>query len=481
MKTSTRNLVVVAGCIVVLGGVAAALLTTGNKGETASSEASASTIELVSKTSQDIVSMSVKNRKGSYTLIPVEKKAVGSSSASSTATADITYMVKELGGVPINSSAAAQVVQNGFSLVATKNLGTVGNLDEFGLKDPQATVEVSFKDGSTYNYKIGNASATDSSAYYMCGENSNNVYIVSIDGGILESRNYFVSKEILAITSGSGVNDFAKIILSGTNFPQPITVVKSGSSGVITSPVSAQTDTEKLGAVETALTTLTADSVEAVNPDAAALKAYGLDKPAAVAEFTVNRGNYKLLVGARKGSNYYVKLDKVDAVYLVKAESVEAWVKTDAFALRSKDLLKPDITSVKSLSVDAGGAVQTFAVARTKDEKKSTEDKIQYTYQVTGTGDKKVDYEKNYTAYFDRVTGVQLLEAASTNPSGAPALKLEYTYFDKSGTDTVAFYKNGDRLYLAAVNGTVYGMVTEDDVQKIISGAKALLAGETVS
>ena len=249
---------------------------------------------------------------------------------------------------------------------------------------------------------------------------------------------------------------------------------------MLTSPVSAQTDTEKLGAVETALTTLTADSVEAVNPGAAALKGYGLDKPAAVAEFTVNRGNYKLLVGARKDSNYYVKLDKVDAVYLVKAESVDAWVKTNAFALRSKTLLVPDIAAVKSLSVDAGGTVQTFAVARTKDEKKSTEDKIQYTYQVTGAGNKKLDYEKNYTAYFDQVTGVQLLEAAGTNPSGTPALKLEYTYFDRSGTDTVAFYKNGDRLYLAAVNGSVYGVVTEDDVQKIISGAKALQAGKAL-
>nr|WP_319489610.1 DUF4340 domain-containing protein [uncultured Caproiciproducens sp.] len=481
MKTSTRNLIVVAGCIVVLGGVAAMLLLTGNKDEASSSETSAATIELVSKTSQDIVSMSVKNQKGSYTLIPIEKPAASTSSAASGTAADITYMVKELGGVPINNAAASQVVQNGFSLVATKNLGMVDNLDEFGLKNPQATVEVAFKDGSNYNYKIGNVSATDSSAYYMCGENSGNVYTVSIDGGILENKNYFVSKDIMAITSSSGENDFTSITLSGTNFPQPVTVTKNGSASVITTPVSAQTDAAKLSAIETALATLTADSVEAVNPDAAALKTYGLDKPSAIAEFTVNKGSYKLMVGAKKDASYYVKLDKVDAVYLVKAEGVDAWANTNPFALRSKNLLTPDISTVKSLSVAAGGTVQTFTVTRTKDETKSTQDKIQYTYQATGTGDKKLDYEKNYTDYYNQVIGVQLLEAANQNPSGTPYLKLEYAYFDKSEKDTVAFYSSGDRLYTAVVNGSVYGIVTQDDIEKIISGSKSLQNGETIS
>ncbi|MBW7572930.1 DUF4340 domain-containing protein [Caproiciproducens faecalis] len=477
MKTSTRNLVIVAGCIVVLGGVAAALLMTGEKDGVSSSAASASTIELVSKTSQDIVSISVKNKKGSYTIVPVEKPAAAASSVASgtaSAVAETTYMVKELGGVPINSTAASQVVQNGFSLVATKNLGTVSDLSEFGLKDPQATVEVAFKDGSSYNYKIGNPSATDSTAYYMCGENSENVYIVSIDSGILESKTYFVSKEIMNITSSTGVNDFTKITLSGTNFPKPVTVMKSGTEGIITSPVSAPTDAEKLSAVESALASLTADSVADVNPDAAALKSYGLDKPTAVADFTVNQKSYRLLVGALKDSSYYVKLDNVEAVYLVKAENLDAWVKASAFTLRSKDILKPDITEVKSLSVEAGSTLWNFAVARTKDETKSTEDKTEYTYGVTGTNGKKLDYEKNYTPYFEQVTGVQLLEPADTKPAGTPELKLQYAYFDKDGTDTVEFYKTGDRLYTAVVNGVVYGVVTQDDVQKMITGAKAL-------
>ncbi len=98
------------------------------------------------------------------------------------------------------------------------------------MTDPQATVEVTFKDGSTYGYKIGNATATDSSAYYMCGLESNNVYVVNVDAGLLEDANYFVTKSMISLSGGSNAaaatnnssspNDFSLIALSGKNFPQ---------------------------------------------------------------------------------------------------------------------------------------------------------------------------------------------------------------------------------------------------------------------
>lgn len=482
MNTNIRNLAIVGVSVVVLGGVAAALLMTRPKAEETSSESSASTIELVSKSSADVTSMKVINQKGGYTILPVAtKKSASSSTASGTAEAERTYWVKELGSIPANTTAVSQVVQNGYSLVATKNLGNVKNLKEFGLENPKATVEITFKDGSTYNYKIGNVSATDSTLYYMCGENSSNVYTVSIDSGILEGKDYFITKEVLAISSSTGVNDFAKIQLSGANFPQPIRLQKSGSGMVLTSPVSANTDSEKLGAIETALTSMTADSVEAVNPDAAALKSCGLDKPAIVAEYTVNKQSFKFLIGAKKDAGYSVMLDKVPVVYLVKEDGVSALVQATVFGLRSKSLLTPEITAVKSLTVSANGTGNVFTVTRMKDEAKSTEDKTQYIYSVTGTGGKKLDYSKNYTDYFKIITSLQILEPAGAVPSGTPEVKVEFTYFDRKGTDTVAFYKSGERRYTAVVNGTAYGLVTDGDLQRILDSTKALQNGEAFS
>ena len=80
MKKGTRSLIILAGCAVALG--AATILLTKNGGgasSASSSEASASNIQLVSKTSADVASMKVTNKKGSYTLVPVASKTASSS------------------------------------------------------------------------------------------------------------------------------------------------------------------------------------------------------------------------------------------------------------------------------------------------------------------------------------------------------------------------------------------------------------------
>lgn len=479
MKTGTRNILIVAGCIVVLGGTLAALLVPGNKKADSSSAVSTGSIELVSKKSDDVVSMAVSNQKGSYTLIPVP--AAKTASAVSGTESSATYEIKELKGIPLNGSAASQVVTNGYSLNAAKNLGAVSDLGEYGLKNPQAKVNVTFKDGSTYNYKIGNASATDSTNYYMCGENSNNVYIVNIDNGILESKNYFVNKTLFSITSASGTNDFTQLHLSGKNFPSAISIQMSSKENTITSPVHAPADSAAIEKVQTALTSLTADSVEAVYPDAAALKSYGLDNPAAIAEFTVNKGSYKLLVGAFKDNLYYAMLDKVPVVYRLSADSVSAWIQANAFALRDKIVFMPLITTVKSMTVTVGGKVNTLTIARTKDEKKSTASNPVYSYKLTGTDGKTIDYETNFKEFYKKVISIFLLEPTDQKPAGSPDVSVEYQYYEKSGKDTVSFYKSGDRRYIAAVNGSVYGMVTSDDVNTITDSLHLLENGKTVN
>lgn len=476
MNASTRNLIIVAAGVVVLGGVTAALmLTGGGKDGTVSSASSTTAIELVSKKSEDIVSMSVKNKKGSYTLIPVVSQITASAASSPAASGtETTYTVEGLNGVSVDKMLTGQVVQNGYSLVASKNLGAATNLEEFGLKDPQAEVKVKFKDGSSYNYKIGSLCPTDNSSYYMCGENSNNVYMVSIDAGLLDSVNYFISKEMLNITSSTGENDFTQIRLSGKNFAKPITIQKTDTVTSITSPVSAETDITNYGALEKSLASLTADAVEAVNPDAAALKKYGLDAPAAVAEFTVNKGSYKLLLGNKNGDKYYAMLGGQNVVYLVSQSSVSAWAETNVFALRNKFLEMPLIQTVKFISVTQGTATETLTVTRTKDEAKSTQDKPVYTYKATGTAGKALDYEKDFKPFFQQLISVELLEPAETVPSGEPVCTVQYSYFDKTETDTVRFYKSSDRRYTATVNGKVFGTVVSADADKVIESFKQL-------
>lgn len=481
MRSNIRNLILVAVCIVVLGGALLTLKLTGNDKAASSSASSTASIELVSKKSEDVVSMNVVNEKGSYTLIPVKAPAAsGTSSSASSGASGPTYTVKELGGCPINTSATDSVVKNGFSLVASKNLGTVSDLEEFGLKNPQATVKVKFQDGGTYDYKIGKTSATDSSAYYMCGLNSDNVYIVSIDQGLLENASYFVSKDILAITSSAGENNFTKIALSGASYPQPVTFSVYKTDLRISSPSTYTADSAKLSSLKTALASLTADSVEAVNPDAAALKKYGFDNPTAVARFSVNGANYTITAGAKDGDDYYVMLGGVNVVYKAASAGIEAWALQSLYDLRSKTILAPGVETVKSLTVTAGSSKNVLNLTRTKDEKQSTEDTTYYTYKVTGNAGKSLDYDTNYKNFYTKLTGVSILQGASEKPAGSPVMTVQYQYFDGSEADTVTFYQSGDRRYTAVLNGQVFGLVAQDDLDTVTENIAALESGKAV-
>lgn len=491
MKSGTRNIIICAACAAVLGGTVAVLSLSGGGSPSSSSASSTASIELVSKKNEDVASMKVTNKKGSYTLVPIQAASASSSStdltsgSSSSESSSVTYTVQELGGCPIDTSETGTVVKNGFSLVATKNLGTVSNLQDYGLKDPQATVNVSFKDGSSFNYKIGSATVADSSSYYMCAENSSNVYVASVDAGLLEDAKYFVSKQILSIvdSSSNGANssaDFDRITFSGSNFPQAVKLEKSGDELAVTSPLKCDADTDTLGTVETALTSLTAESVAAVNTDAASLKAYGLDKPVTVAEYTVNKKSYKLMVGAKKDKDYYVMLDGVNVVYNVAADNISSLAQLSPFGIRSKMILVPNITTVKSIEFNSNGKTDTVNVTRTENTASSTEKQKVYNYKVTGDNSKQLDYDKNYKNLYGKVISITLLNQTDQKPSGSPVFTVKYSYFDKPGTDTVEFYKTDTRRYTATVNGTVYGVVVSDGVDSAIQYVTKFENGETI-
>lgn len=492
MKRGTRNIVVVAVCAVVLGGAVFALTKTGAGGSSASSASSAPDIQLVSKSSADIVSMKVTNRKGSYTLVPEKSGAVSAASGSSSASSSsAAYTVEELSGCPVNTSETGSVVQNGFSLSATKNLGTVSNLGDYGLKSPQATVEVKFKDGSTFGYKVGNATATDSSAYYMCGTNSDNVYVVSVDAGLLEDQNYFITKEMLAIpgssdstssdaATGSAGPDFTQIVLSGSNFPKPVTLQKKDDSLAIVAPDSYTADSNSLSSLESNLTTLTADSVAAVKPDAAALEKYGFTNPTVTAEFTADKKNYKLIVGAKSGKNYYAMVEGVNVVYSVTADSVNGLISQNLFSLRSKLIFLPNIETVKSVAVTSGGKTDVIQVTRKENAASSTQDKKAYTYQVTGNGGKALQYDTNYRNLYERLIGLTIFSDAENKPSGSPAVTIQYGYFDRAGTDKIEFYPADSRHYTVLTNGKVQGLCVKSDVDSMMQYLAKFESGQTI-
>lgn len=495
MKSSTRNIIVVGAVAVVLGGTVFALTKVGGTGGgtssgSSSTGASSAAIQLISKTSSDVASMKVTNKKGSYTLVPLPSGGLGSSSSSGTASS-ANYTVQELGGCPVDTGMTGSVVQSGFNLTATKNLGKVSSLSTYGLDSPQATVQVTFKDGSTYGYKIGSTTATDSSAYYMCSLESSDVYVVNVDTGLFEDAKYFVTKSMLSLSASAGGSastdnsssqtDFSLIALSGKNFPQTTSLQKNSSGQLaISSPLTCDVDSNNLTALENALSSLSADSIAALRPDAAALKQYGLDHPTVSVTFTANKKPYKLVIGARNGKDYYAMIGGVNVVYNVTSDSINGILSQNLFSLRSKLIYLPNIVTVKQITVTANGKTDEMNVTRTENPASSTQDKKAYNYKVTGNGGKSLNYDTDYRNTYQTLIGLTVYADANQIPSGSPAITVKYSYFDKAGSDTLALYQMDGRRYTAVFNGKVYGLCDKNDVAPILQTIANFEAGKSV-
>jgi hypothetical protein len=487
MKNSTRNLIIAGAAALVLGGAVFAVNKLGGTGSSSSAADSSETIELISKTSSDVVSMTVTNKNGSYTIIPMPTGTIGSSSSSTSSS--LNFTVKEISGCPINTDRTNAVVQNGISLGALKNIGKVDNLSEFGLTDPQATVEVKYKDGSEFGYKLGNTTASDTGTYYMCGLDSDNVYVVAVDNGILEASTYFVKTEMLSVSpdtsdSSSSTNPqnvFHKITLTGKNFPTPVVIEDIDEMPTIVSPAKYEVDAQNVSDLQGVLGSLTADSAVVTNPDDAALKKYGIDNPTVKAVYSVNKENHTLTIGNKSSNGYYAMVDNINVIFDVSAADVSPLTDINLFKLRSKLIFVPNITTVKKIEITSSGKTDVINVSRTENAESSTEDNKVYDYKVTGTNGNELDYSKNYKKAYQELIGLVIYDQTDKMPTGTPAITVKYSFFDKLDTTTLALYATDSRHYTAVLDGTLYGLCTKNDVENVLNAVADFEAGKSVS
>ena len=476
MKHTTRNLLVTAAVLVVLGGAFAALKLTEKEPETASSAADDTAISLLSKQIEDVQSMQVKNKNGGFVIVP---KTTTESAASGTSSTHTTYTVQGLEGLPLYETAAENVVKDGFSLVASKNVGSVSSLKDYGLDNPTAEVQVNFKDGTSFDYLLGNEAA-GSDGYYMAGKDSDNVYVVSVDGGMFNGVKDFLQKELYSLTDASSGQETPAIdfiSLNSTHLGEQLNITSKNSSVTVSDgKQSVSVDDTQYSTLATAISTVTADEVTAIHPTAEQIKQYGLDTPSMTLSFTADKHSHTLKAGNTENGMRYIMADNIDAIFGIKEETASIWATATLFSLRSKFVQIPNIIDVSGLDVTADSKTYTFEKARTKNTSKSTEDSEVYDYTVTCNG-KAVTYEPNFQKYYQNVVAVQLLEEANADSDGVanamngqPAYTVRFRFYDAAKKPvTVQYYIVGDRRYLAVVDNVPLGLVTETNVTGLIA------------
>lgn len=476
MKKTVRNVLIMLAVLAVLGGGLALLLLFPSETEENPSSAPSSEVSAVEQTvvtdreAEEVASVSVKNQAGSFALVPNGEG----------------FTVEGYEDFDLNLSAVSSSVNSLLALSSTKDLGSLEDLEDFGLSGEAAvSVEISYQDGGKDQLTLGNA-AGESSGRYLLKDGKG--YIVSglstqLYGsvyGYFNTTLYTIADRTEGVENDDGTTTvqaasdiLQSLKLSGANFPQPIEIKYEPGylvSYIMTAPVSADSGNEALDEVIAALKAPEATSVAAAKLTPELLEQYGLAEPAAKAEFELNNEKHTVSVSKPNGEGAcYLLLDDRDVIYTVAEDTVSAWADAGVMKLRLSYIGLFNIMEVENLSVTAeGDMAYSFDVTRTVNEEKTTEERTSYDLAVKNAGGKDVDYE-SYQSFYKALLSIAVLNCDRPEYGGQPAYQVKYRYFENGGEETVEFYAAGEDRYAAVLNGEFNGQIRKSDLDKVMS------------
>ena len=160
MKSSPKNKFVILGiwAVALIAGIAALNFLGNRSGSSASSSVSTTEISLLNQGLSNLTQIEVQNSSGSYTLVRDESGTLAAQSSSSGGSTDPVFTIKELSGYDLDSTAVKAAAQNGCALSASKAIDVssgTSSTSGFGLENPQATMKMTYEDGSTATLLIG--------------------------------------------------------------------------------------------------------------------------------------------------------------------------------------------------------------------------------------------------------------------------------------------------------------------------------------
>ena len=430
-----------------------------------------SVVVFLEKKPTDIQSMQITNSFGTY-----EVKAE-----------DEGYTVADIPAGIINVEGFYELMYHGCAFGALKRAdANPRDLSKYGLDKPQATINVTFNDNSTFALTIG-AKEVVSGNYYGQVEGDKAVYLFSN-----EDVTYFLCKKEAYITLqvtpplavSSPLSAITDITFSGASLDKPITVeavrntnpkatlgAKSFGPATHIVRLKGTYELDQTYGIEILGSVLNIQALDVIgyNLSAADLSKIGFDKPDMVVQFGLKNSqdevvNYRLLLVKLNETKYLITVDGSNLVYVIEKP---AFVGVDYTKLMLRWFLSPLRLDLSSLTVEFDG--QTYVYESGKNA-----DGTQYA-RVNG---KDMDVEQFYTFY-------RLITSAASDgvylpdtvPSGTPLLTITYAYRDAAkAPDVMTLYAGGTRRVNVDINGVI-----EFDMRASFVDALKLACQHTVS
>ena len=458
MSKQLKQLVILGVSLVILLGSLLALILTApkknaNPDGTESGSVHDDSVVLID-TDKTPLSMYVKNQITDFTLMKGD---------------DGEFYFKELPGFNMDDGFLKNLWKDATYMGANKEITAAEGQqmpsdEDMGLANPQAKVLVTYTDGSTVGYTVGNALTGDNKVYYLRMDGSENVYAVTLHTFYFKSREDCFDDEIISYPRDEAGNyldqNIDNIVLTGTNYPQKVCINKNddvknatsifyGSEYVITAPEKTVPNSTAVADLAYQLKQVIVNRLVCYNPTPQQLAQYGLDNPRAVVSFTCNdQPTTVLRAGNIDGSYTYIMMDGVNAVLSLQTSYCANWASYSYEQLRDASLFPRTLASFKKITVTspATGERYVFNVSSSSKGEGSGFD-----YLVTCNG-KSVDY-KNYQNYISTMTLTKAVEFEKTGAAENPSLIIDIEYFDafSSEKERITFTPVGTRRFLCKV------------------------------
>ena len=428
---------------------------------------------LLSYVPADITEINVENTDGSFT--------VKSSTPEGQAT---VYTLVGFEDFEMQDGIADEVANVCADLQFIEIASAGGDLKDFGLDDPRATVTVNYSDDTRAVIRVGNNAASELGVYIAFGS-SDAVYLAGADDvkPLLYSVNEFISLAITDTNEDSDNAEFSTLTISGTHYDEPITLEPNkdeaiDASYVVTAPKKMVANATESYDIAGSIRGLQAEYVICANPSDSQLESYGLSDPYATVKASYPDTDITLHSSAPDdaGLVYIYNPDK-NVVYQIQLAAV-SWANTSLDLLTPEYITQIKLAAVSKIEFKAGDSSYTFDVSSTTE---TTTDDSGTEQQVTTTVAKYDGEELNegyFNIFFQNLNGIK--NQGPVEGSGDEVMEFTVSYSTGRDPDTVKVYKADNAAYAVELNGDKIGSASKNYIDQLIKSADSLAKGEAV-
>jgi hypothetical protein len=351
------------------------------------------------------------------------------------------------GSFPLNTAYLRDMENALLSVTASQTLGG-GSLEEFGLADPSCVISAVADDGREFQCELGNDNDTVNIVYVRFG---GNIYVLSDDfsrrfrHSLLEmaSRDKLLSIKVSEVTAFSMEN--ANGFFALTQYPD-------GAPGAYSKQLTwafsdgSYGDTESMKQLVNTIADMRPVKCLSYLPDEKALEAFGLSKPACVAEVKYSGGDTIVQIGQKnEDGQYSVYLPNSKLIYTFEPDVPEALIQYKQADCMNRYVFLMDYSEITSVQIDGEGV------------------------------SKRIDFTDRDTAW-DFYYALSTMRAEDFADEALPTsgdIVLTVNTDDPKTTYTLSFSKYDENFYSVCFMDSMIKLVNKRNVENLLSVVKS--------